>query len=243
MSQLTLNARTAVLAESLRSRPLELRITTREHFGASLLDFGVGVPGGLAAGVALARLCLANLADVSIQAAGPGMQTPQVFVRTDHPLKACLLSQYAGWKIATDSYFAMGSGPARAVVASEDLFTEFSVEEKSDTSVVILESGELPDESAVKLMKEAVGEGCRLIIAVAPTASQAGNVQVVARSVETAMHKLHELKFPVDCVLSGTGAAPLPPVARNDLEGIGRTNDSILYGCTVNLWVDCPSAC
>ena len=239
MSQLTLNARTAVLAESLRSRPLELRITTREHFGASLLDFGVEVPGGLAAGIALARLCLANLGDVSIQAASTDLTVPEVFVRTDHPLKACLLSQYAGWKIATDSYFAMGSGPARAVVATEELFREFSVEEKSDTSVVILESGQVPDASAVQLMKSAVGEGCRLIIAVAPTASQAGNLQVVARSVETAMHKLHELKFPVECVLSGTGSAPLPPVAKNDLEGIGRTNDSILYGSTVNLWVDC----
>jgi methenyltetrahydromethanopterin cyclohydrolase len=65
----------------------------------------------------------------------------------------------------------------------------------------------------------------------------AGNLQVVARSIETAMHKLHELGFDVNRVRSGYGTAPLPPVAKNDLEGIGRTNDAILYGARVTLWV------
>ena len=31
-------------------------------------------------------------------------------------------------------------------------------------------------------------------------------------------------------VLSGIGTAPLPSLAKNDLRGIGRTNDCILYG-------------
>jgi methenyltetrahydromethanopterin cyclohydrolase len=38
-------------------------------------------------------------------------------------------------------------------------------------------------------------------------------------------------------VRSAYGTAPLPPVAKNDLEGIGRTNDAILYGARVTLWV------
>ena len=33
------------------------------------------------------------------------------------------------------------------------------------------------------------------------------------------------------------GVAPLPPVARNDLLAIGRTNDSILYGARVVLYL------
>ncbi|MGH7127431.1 MAG: methenyltetrahydromethanopterin cyclohydrolase, partial [Planctomycetaceae bacterium] len=74
-------------------------------------------------------------------------------------------------------------------------------------------------------------------LCVAPTASQAGNVQVVARSVETAMHKLYELGFDVWRVESGYGVAPLPPVAADDMTGIGRTNDAILYGGRVTLWV------
>jgi methenyltetrahydromethanopterin cyclohydrolase len=55
--------------------------------------------------------------------------------------------------------------------------------------------------------------------------------------VETALHKLHELKFDLGRVESGWGVAPLPPPAADDLSGIGRTNDSILYGAQVTLWV------
>src|SRR5262249_34137874 len=71
----------------------------------------------------------------------------------------------------------------------------------------------------------------------APAFSLAGSLQVVARSLETALHKLHELKFDLAQVTSGYGMAPLPPVATNELHAIGRTNDAILYGGRVILWV------
>ena len=76
-----------------------------------------------------------------------------------------------------------------------------------------------------------------LTLLAARTASIAGTVQVVARSVETALHKLHELGYDLKNVVSGFGSAPLPPVAADDLAGIGRTNDAILYGGEVTLWV------
>ena len=40
---------------------------------------------------------------------------------------------------------------------------------------------------------------------------------MVARSVETALHKLHELKFDLNQIVSAFGTAPLPPVATKDL--------------------------
>jgi methenyltetrahydromethanopterin cyclohydrolase len=55
--------------------------------------------------------------------------------------------------------------------------------------------------------------------------------------VETALHKLHELGFDLSLVESGFGTAPLPPVAADQMQGIGRTNDAILYGGQVVLWV------
>jgi methenyltetrahydromethanopterin cyclohydrolase len=72
---------------------------------------------------------------------------------------------------------------------------------------------------------------------VAPAFSIAGNLQVVARSLETALHKLYELQFDLSQVVSGFGTAPLPPVAADELTAIGRTNDAILYGGQVVLWV------
>ncbi len=62
-------------------------------------------------------------------------------------------------------------------------------------------------------------------------------MQVVARSVETALHKLLELGFDLTRVVAGWGTAPLPPAAPDDLAAIGRTNDAILYGGEVMLWV------
>jgi methenyltetrahydromethanopterin cyclohydrolase len=76
-----------------------------------------------------------------------------------------------------------------------------------------------------------------LTLLVAPAFSMAGNLQVVARSLETALHKLYELEFDLSQVVSGFGTAPLPPVATDELTAIGRTNDAILYGGQVVLWV------
>lgn len=240
MSSLNLNLRAARLAESVMSDFARLRILKTVREGVTLLDFGVAAAGGLDAGIVLAKLCLADLADVQISAPGEAApEVPQVFVRTDFPVDACLRSQYAGWKIATDDYFAMGSGPMRAIAKTEALFDELTSDEDHNATVGILEAAAVPTHAAIELIHEAVARHRHLILAYAPTASQAGTIQIVARSVETALHKLHELHFPLDAVLSGTGAAPLPPVAKNDLQGIGRTNDAILYGATVNLWVRC----
>ena len=235
-----LNQRSAHLTAFAGSRSESLRIKCHDMNGTIVLDFGVKAEGGLEAGLLLARICFSGMAEVSLVPQDSRLaNVPQVFVRTDYPVEACLMSQYAGWKVATDDYFAMGSGPMRAVARKEDLFDHLPTTEDGRVAVGVLESGSLPTESAVAVIQTALPENCRLTLAVAPTASQAGTIQVVARSVETALHKLHALKFPLPSIISGTGVAPLPPVAKNDLKGIGRTNDAILYGATVNLWVRC----
>ena len=157
---------------------------------------------------------------------------------TDHPLAACLFSQYAGWQIQVGKYFAMGSGPMRAAAGREELFEKLGYREQSDELAGVLESAKLPDVDVFAMIAQKTGVPASAIdLLVAPTSSQAGNLQVVARSVETAMHKLFELGFDVTRVASGMGTAPLPPVAADDMAGIGRTNDAILYGASVTLWV------
>jgi methenyltetrahydromethanopterin cyclohydrolase len=207
--------------------------------GATVLDFGVKAAGGLQAGIELARICMSGLATIAIENGDlSGRTWAHVTVRTDWPVAACLLSQYAGWQVAAGKFFAMGSGPMRAVAGNEAVFGELSYREPPETAVGVLESGKLPDEAVVRLLCEKLRiTPERLTLCVARTASFAGTVQVVARSVETALHKLHELKFDVSRVRSGFGTAPLPPVATNDLAAIGLTNDAILYGASVNLWV------
>lgn len=235
---LQLNSRSRRLFETAISQTDRFRIAQHSIGGATILDFGCDVRGGIAAGQLLAQICLADLGSVEVGSPCPRTSLPQVIVSTDHPLTACLMSQYAGWKIDTDGYFAMGSGPMRAAAGTEELFKEFPPFSAESCAVGVLESGKLPPEAAVQQIQSPLPDGWEVLLAVAPTSSMAGNLQVVARSVETALHKLHEIGFPMTAVQSGYGSCPLPPVAADDLTGIGRTNDAILYCAAVNLWVD-----
>lgn len=217
----------------------ELRVEPVTGFGSGLLlDFGVEALGSLAAGLALVEVCMAGLCDVQLsQRTLQGWGWPQITVQTDNPVEACLLSQYAGWRIRTDDYFAMASGPMRAAAGREPLFKRLEYREAAEVVVGILESSELPGEDVVRQIAHDCGVSpSHVALLVAPTSSLAGNLQVVARSVETAMHKLFEVGFDVTRVVSALGSAPVPPVADDDLIGIGRTNDAILYGAQVTLW-------
>ncbi len=243
-ARLTLNERALRLADKLAAAAEERHVAVHEIAGARVIDCGVHAPGGLHAGLALARVCLAGLADVTL---GPGavgdVACPVVQVTTDHPVLACMAAQYAGWQVSVGKFFAMGSGPMRAAHGKEALFDDIPGRERPPVAVGVLETRKLPDEAVVRHVAERVGlppTGVTLLAA--PASSMAGTLQVVARSVETALHKLHELKFDLRRVTAGFGTAPLPPVADDEMQAIGRTNDAILYGGRVVLWVHADDA-
>jgi methenyltetrahydromethanopterin cyclohydrolase len=233
-----LNQSAAEICRQMIDQADRLRIAVHENAdGSRVLDCGVQSPGGLEAGRRMAEVCMAGLGTVEIVSHGNWL-TPAVFVRTDQPLLACMASQYAGWKISRDEYFAMGSGPMRGLAGKEPLFEKIGRPEPESCAVGVLEASRLPPpEICGEIARQCGVEPRGLILLVAPTASQAGTVQIVARSAESAMHKLAEIGFDLRRVESALGVAPLPPVAGNDLEAMGRTNDAILYGGEVTLWV------
>jgi methenyltetrahydromethanopterin cyclohydrolase len=236
----TLNERAQRQADYLAANAAALRITTQTTpAGTRVLDCGVQAPGGLQAGLGLARVCLAGQAEVTL-APGEvaGVPCPLVQVATDHPVAACMAAQYAGWQISVGKFFAMGSGPMRAAYGKEPLFDHIPGREKPPVAVGVLETRKLPDDAVTAYLAESLNlPASKLTLLAAPATSLAGNLQVVARSLETALHKLHELAFDLTQVVSGFGVAPLPPVGKDDLSAIGRTNDAILYGGRVVLWV------
>ena len=211
---------------------------------AQILDAGVNTRGSLQAGRLLAELCMGGLAEISLLTANPDVHVSNhlVQVQTDHAVMACLGCQYAGWPVSSDDYFAMGSGPMRLYRGREETLIQLNLSESGSGAVVgVLESESLPTASAIELIANQCGVSpTDLHIAVAPSTCIAGSYQVVARSIETAMHKLHELKFDVTKIVSATGTAPLPPPARtgDTVNGIGRTNDAMLYGASVTFWMD-----
>jgi methenyltetrahydromethanopterin cyclohydrolase len=239
LATLTLNERANRLADHMAANAAPLRIEVQQVAGARVLDCGVRTEGGLQAGLNLARVCLAGQAEVSIVPGDvDGLPCPQVQVLTDHPVAACLAAQYAGWQIEVEKFFAMGSGPMRAAYGKEELFQHIPGRETPPVAVGVLETRKLPEEPVISYLSERLNlPATKLTLLVAPAFSLAGALQVVARSLETALHKLHELKFDLRQVVSGFGAAPLPPVATNELHAIGRTNDAILYGGQVVIWV------
>lgn len=236
----SLNARASGLVEALPAAAEQLRIAVRDvPEGGRLFDFGVETEGGLGAGLALAQVCTSGLSEVSLVPGQIGESAwTHVLVATDHPVPACLYSQLAGWAIKVEKFFAMGSGPMRAAAADEDLFRQLAYRECAPTAVGVLEGRQLPSAAVFRYVAEKTRVPAdRVNLLIAPTASAAGSLQVVARVVETAMHKLLHLGFDVKRVRSAAGTAPLAPVAKNDLAGIGRTNDAVLYGGRVTFWV------
>jgi methenyltetrahydromethanopterin cyclohydrolase len=240
---LFLNQRARELADRLATEGDVLRVAVRTlPNGTRLIDCGSAVPGGLEAGRRLAEICMAGLGSVTFAPLVlDGRWLPGLAVVTDHPALACLASQYAGWRIDRDGYFAMASGPGRALIRAEELYDDLDVDERASTAVLCLEARDEPPEALAAYVAERAGVAPGdLTLLFAPTASLAGGVQIAARIVETALHKLHEVDFDVRRVVSGFGSCPLPPVARTDAEAIGRTNDAILYGGQVELTIAAP---
>jgi methenyltetrahydromethanopterin cyclohydrolase len=233
-TSLDMNERAWALADRLVERAAELRIAV--HMlpdGTRIIDAGVNVPGGFAAGAALVELCMGGLGHVQFTPLTIGSDAwPGLMVWTDHPAAACMASQYAGWAIDPEGFFAMGSGPLRAKARVEhELFGKLGYAEDAARGVLVLESRSLPtaEVSAWVTQKAGIADGA-VTFAVAPTASLAGGVQIVARVLETGLHKMDTVGFDVRRVVSAMGTAPLPPTARSDMRAIGRTNDCILYG-------------
>jgi methenyltetrahydromethanopterin cyclohydrolase len=239
---LRLNERAAAIADAMVADALALgvRASTLDN-GARVLDCGIEAPGGLEAGRLLAEICMGGAGRVGFTSVVvDDLHLPGVNVWTDHPAVACLGSQYAGWAIKPEGYFAMGSGPLRAIARVEhELFERLGyAEPPSGRGVLVLEARTAPSAAVAAYVAGKAGlTADRITFLVAPTASPAGGVQISARVVETALHKMLELGFDVRNVLTGFGTAPLAPIAKNDIKAIGRTNDCVLYGGVVHLTV------
>jgi methenyltetrahydromethanopterin cyclohydrolase len=240
----SVNERAARLVDRFRASPAEFKIEiSRGALGETRIDAGAHQRGSISAGLLMAEICMGGLGSVVLT---PSTATPRwpwtLVVRSSHPITACLASQYAGWRLAEgegrDAFFALASGPARALARKEKLFEELAYADAAETATLVLEAGRPPPPAVVSR----VAQDCRvpperLSFVYAPTQSIAGNVQVVARVLEVALHRAHELKFPLDRIVEGMGAAPLSPPHPDLVTAIGRTNDAIIFAGRVHLFV------
>jgi methenyltetrahydromethanopterin cyclohydrolase len=242
MSAGSLNRRAQPLLESLVAQASVLRLQVSRSAGALIADAGIECRGSLEAGRRIAEICMGGLGSVMLSPAARDTSCAiEISVQAADPVLACLGSQYAGWRLQEGKFFAMASGPGRVRALKEDLLRELGYADDSDRAIFVLEVDRPPPDALIAR----VAETCRvppehLAFILTPTTSLAGTVQIVARSLEVALHKAHELKFPLERVVDGFGAAPLPPPAPKFIAAMGRTNDAILYGGRVALFVSGP---
>ena len=240
---ISLNAQTQPLLDGLIAAAEQLRIGVQQmDNGACVVDAGINHPGGLEAGRRIAEICMAGLGTVRI---GPNNMFPdwswQVEVATSQPILSCLASQYAGWSLnfKEEKFFALGSGPARSLAVREPLFQELDYKDSADSTCLVLETDKLPPQALTeKVCNDCLIEPENLTLILTPTGSLAGVVQIAARVVEVALHKAHELKFPLSTIIDGLGSTPLPPPIKDGMKAMGRTNDTILFAGQVHLFVD-----
>ncbi|MDQ6438253.1 methenyltetrahydromethanopterin cyclohydrolase [Mesorhizobium sp. LHD-90] len=239
-----LNDNARRIAETMIRDAERLRVAvTTGPLGETLIDAGAKAQGGIEAGLRMAKASMGGLGTVSALLDRGSEKWPYTIeVRSSQPVLACLGAQYAGWNLSADGYFAMGSGPARALARVEPLYETLSYRDTATSAVLILETGSPPPPAVVEKVAKATGQPAdKLTFLYAPTQSLAGTVQIVARSLEVALHKANDLKFPLDNIVDGIAAAPLPAPHPDFLTAMGRTNDAIIYGGSVQLFVRGPA--
>ncbi len=244
MSTISVNASAAPLVRQLVNEAGKFRVSVlKQNNGCTIVDAGIHCQGGLEAGVLIGRICMADLGTVKLSTRSRfGRWTWHVEVATSHPVLCCLASQYAGWGLEVkggNKYLALGSGPARALALKEPLFEELNYKDTAQSTCLVLETDKFPpEEIAQKVTRDCNIDFENLTLILTPTGSLAGVVQVAARVVEVALHKAHELGFPLEHVVDGVGITPLPPPTQDQLQAMGRTNDTILFGGDVHLFVN-----
>ncbi|KAF3982915.1 MAG: methenyltetrahydromethanopterin cyclohydrolase [Methylococcales symbiont of Hymedesmia sp. n. MRB-2018] len=216
--------------------------------GCTIIDAGINVPGGLEAGRIITEICMGGLGTVSISQSAYTDHWPlSINVHSSNPVLACLGSQYAGWSLAHEKYYALGSGPARAMankekdgvkVPVEALYQELEYSDNAGSTVLVIENDKMPPIEIVDKVAVACGiTADKLTLIMTPTSSIAGSVQVVGRVLEVAMHKTHELHFPLENIVDGCGSAPVCPPHPDFVQAMGRTNDAILFAGQVHIFV------
>lgn len=226
---------------------LRLGVETLEN-GCTIIDAGIKVPGGLEAGRIITEICMGGLGAATIsQSSYTDNWHLTINVHATNPVLSCLGSQYAGWSLSHGKYYALGSGPARAMATKtkegvvepvEELYKELDYRDSCEKTVLVIENDALPPVEIVEKVAIACGlSPANLTIIVTPTSSLAGGVQVVGRVLEVAMHKAHALHFPLENIVDGSGSAPICPPHPNFVKAMGRTNDAILFAGQVHLFV------
>jgi methenyltetrahydromethanopterin cyclohydrolase len=235
MVSVNLEAKKTVDQMIEKAEELSIAISKLEN-GSTVIDCGVNVSGSFKAGELYTKICLGGLAEVGISIPGDlseSFAVPSVKIKTDFPSISTLGAQKAGWSVSVGDFFALGSGPARALALKPaETYEEIGYKDYADIAILTLESDQLPGADVA----DSIASDCGVLpenvyLLVAPTSSLVGSIQIAGRVVENGTYKMLEfLKFDVNKVKHAAGIAPIAPVDPDGLKAMGKTNDAVLFG-------------
>ena len=243
MVSVNLEAKKTVDVMIEKSEEINIEVSQLSN-GATVLDCGVNVTGSFKAGELYTKVCLGGLADVGISIPGDLSEKfalPSVKIKTDSPSISTLGSQKAGWSVSVGDFFALGSGPARALsLKPAETYEEINYKDDADIAILTLESDVLPtEEVADYIAEECKVDVSNVFLLVAPTSSLVGSIQIAGRVVENGTYKMLEaLKFDVNKVKHAAGIAPIAPIDPDGLKAMGKTNDAVLFGGRTYYYVE-----
>ena len=129
------------------------------------------------------------------------------------------------------------------MAAREDLFAELEYRDAGTSACLVLEVDKPPPAAIIeKVSEDCLVQPSALTIILTPTTSLAGSTQIVGRVLEVAVHKAHAVEFPLERIVDGMATAPLAPPAGDFITAMGRTNDAIIFGGSVHLFVSGPDS-
>lgn len=212
--------------------------------GSTVIDAGVNAAGSFKAGELYTKVCLGGMADVGISIPGDLSEKfalPSVKIKTDFPAISTLGSQKAGWSVSVGDFFALGSGPARALALKPaETYEEIGYKDDADLAILTLEADQLPGADVTDaIASESSVSPENVYVLVAPTSSLVGSIQISGRVVENGTYKMLEfLDFDVTKVKHAAGIAPIAPVDPDGLKAMGKTNDAVLFGGRTYYYVE-----
>lgn len=228
-------------------------IANKELYGAKIEKLSSGATvidmtnASWIGGKLVGEICMGGLGSVEFTSYNlDGHYLPAVNVYTSEPIISCMASQLAGWSVKLKKevekdgqikkkvvFQSLGSGPARAKSRGEKLFEELNYQDDSECAIIVFETRKMPNDEVMAIVTDKSKVAPNQTYAIcAPTACLTGSIQVAARIVETGIHKLHEIHFPLDIIKDGFGTTTIAPIAKDDFAAMGTTNDSIIAAGT-----------
>lgn len=239
---LSVNAETMKIVRQILAAPEAIGAEVfRFSNGATVIDMGQRAPGSWQAGLYFTRITLGGLADVGFDTFMLGKtRLPAIRVMVNQPLIACMGCQVAGWVLAQEADAPILSGPARTLNTPPDHHVVLSgYRDRHHEAVVTVQMSRPVSEAMATTIATACGIlPENLYILASRHACMVSTIQVPARGIEVAMHRLDLAGFDLRTIRHAWTCAPIPPLVDDELTAMGTINDALYYGGEVGLYVE-----